>query len=170
MQENEQVKVEFNDTGEQKSVANIKHVLQTEFTSPKQAYNEIIQDPQNITEINGKKALIASYGSKLYQYVEDLYQPYFTDSGFKRFFVTYAFRYTLHSNDIQINVDNISIKRSQGQEEVYNFVVEVNYKKRGDSEKKYQIKGVASIPENGKIEKISYVNDGGLLTKIQKNS
>ena len=164
------VKVEYNVEADNKSVKSIAHVLKSEFTSPKQKYNEILKDPNNIMKINGQKVLKASNGSELYQYIEDLYQPYFTNSGFEKFFVASAFSYTLHSKEIQIKVDNISIKKNKNYKDDYDFVVNVKYKKAGDSEKNYKVKGLATIPEDGKIENIKYVDDGGLLKKIKKNT
>ncbi|MFJ8260623.1 hypothetical protein ACIQ4I_01495 [Rummeliibacillus sp. NPDC094406] len=164
------MKVDYNVEADNKSVKSIAHVLKSEFTSPKQKYNEILKDPNNIMKINGQKVLKASNGSELHQYIEDLYQPYFTNSGFEKFFVASAFSYTLHSKEIQIKVDNISIKKNKNYKDDYDFVVNVKYRKTGDSEKNYKVKGLATIPENGKIENITYVDDGGLLKKIKKNT
>ncbi|WP_102691922.1 hypothetical protein [Rummeliibacillus pycnus] len=164
------VKVEYNEDGDNKSIQSIAHVLKTEFTSPKQKYNDILKNPNNILKINGKKVLKASSGSELYQYIEDLYQPYFTNNGFEKFFVGSAFSYTLQSKDIQIKVDNISIKKNKDDQKNYDFVVNVKYKKVGGPEKKYKIKGLATLPEEGKIADITYLDDSGLKEKIEKNS
>ncbi len=61
-----------------KSIKSIEYVLKTEFSSPKKKYNQIVQNPANIAKIDGQRVLKAWNGSELYNYVEDLYQPYFT--------------------------------------------------------------------------------------------
>lgn len=155
---------------DKKSVQSIEEVLKSEFTSPKQKYNKIIQNPKNLTNIDGNIAVKASNGSELYKYVEGLYQPYFTQSGFEKFFMSTAFNYTLQSKDIHIKVDDIAIKKNKDNEEKFNFVVKVKYKKDGNDEKRYNIKGVATLPESGKISEIKYFDDGGLMDKIRKNS
>ncbi|MGG0655774.1 hypothetical protein [Rummeliibacillus pycnus] len=164
------VKVEYNVEGDNKSINSITHVLKSEFTSPKQKYNEILKNPQNLINMDGKKVLNASNGSELYQYIEELYQPYFTNTGFDKFFVGSAFSYTMHSKDVQIKVANISITKNKDYKDDYDFVVDVKYKKVGSPEKKYQITGLATIPEEGKIGAITYLDDGGLMENIKKNS
>ncbi len=163
------VMVEENENIVDKNVQSIKHVLKTEFTSPKQEYNKILHNPENFTIIEGKKILKASYGSELHNYVEGLYKPYFTKTGFSSFFVTSAFNYTLKSKDIKINVKDMEIEKTDKNHN-YHFVVSVNYKKGDHATKKYQIKGIATLPEEGKIAQITYKDDGGLLKNIKKNS
>lgn len=153
-----------------KSIKSIEYVLKTEFSSPKKKYNQIVQNPANIAKIDGQRVLKAWNGSELYNYVENLYQPYFTTVGFEKFFSTSAFSYTLQSSDVHIKVDHVSVKRSKDYKKNYDFVVHVKYKKGENPEKLYQIKGVAVLPEEGKIEKITYSDDGGLLENIKKNS
>lgn len=155
---------------DKKSIDSIEQVLKSEFTSPKQKYTKIIQNPKNLTYVDGKKVVKASNGSELYNYVEGLYQPYFTKAGFENFFVSNAFSYTLQANDIHIKVDNISIKQNEYDDTDFNFEVKVKYSKEGDGVKNYKIKGVATIPEKGKISKITYLDDGGLMQTIRKNS
>ena len=155
---------------DKKSVQSIEEVLKSEFTSPKQKYNKIIQNPKNLTNVDGKTVVKASSGSELYEYVEDLYQPYFTQSGFEKFFISSAFNYTLQSKDIHIKVDDIKIKKNKNDDEDFDFVVKVKYKEDGNTEKKYNIKGVATLPESGKISEIKYFDDGGLMDNIRKNS
>ena len=164
------VKVEYNEDGDNKSIQSIAHVLKTEFTSPKQKYNEIIKNPNNLLKINGKRVLKASSGSELYQYIEGLYQSNFTNQGFEKFFLESAFSYTLQSKDIQIKVDKISIKKNKNNQKHYNFVLNVKYKKAGGPEKNYKIKGLATLPKEGKIADITYLDDSGLKEKIIKNS
>lgn len=167
----DQVIVEKNDTIiDKKSVDSIEHVLTSEFTSPKQKYNKIIQNPKNLTIVDGEKAVKASNGSELYEYVEDLYKPFFTTTGFEKFFVSSAFRYTLQSKDIHIKVDDISIKRNKEHDKDYNFVINIKYQKKGNLDKQYKIKGIATLPEKGKISEIKYLDDEGLMKHIRKNS
>ena len=153
-----------------RSIKSIEYVLKSEFSSPKKKYNQIVQNPANITKVDGQRVLKAWNGSELYNYVEDLYQPYFTTVGFEKFFANTAFSYTLQSSNIHIKVDNISVKRSKNYNKSYNFVVNVKYKKGKNPEKYYQVKGVAKLPQDGKIEEITYSDDGGLLENIKKNS
>lgn len=155
---------------DKKSVDSIEQVLKSEFTSPKQEYNKIIQNPKNLTLVDGKQVIKASNGSELYNYIESLYQQYFTKTGFEKFFISTAFSYTLQAKDIHIKVDKISIKQNEYDDKAFNFEVKVKYSKDGNDEKNYKIKGVATIPEKGKISKITYLDDGGLKQKIRKSS
>ena len=45
---------------DKKSIDSIEQVLKSEFTSPKQKYNKIIQNPKNLTYVDGKKVIKAS--------------------------------------------------------------------------------------------------------------
>ena len=145
---------------DQKSVDSIEHVLTSEFTSPKLKYNKIIQNTKNFTIVGGEKVVKASSGSELYKYIEGLYKSSFTEAGFEKFFISSAFKYTLQSKDVHIKVD----------EQGYDFIVKVKYQKNGGTEKDYNIKGIVTLPEKGKISEITYLDDGGLMQKIKNNS
>ncbi|WP_146551655.1 hypothetical protein [Rummeliibacillus sp. SL167] len=155
---------------DQKSVDSIEHVLTSEFTSPKLKYNKIIQNSKNFTIVGGEKVVKASSGSELYKYIEGLYKSSFTEAGFEKFFISSAFKYTLQSKDVHIKVNDISIKKNKDDEQGYDFIVKVKYQKNGGTEKDYNIKGIVTLPEKGKISEITYLDDGGLMQKIKNNS
>lgn len=155
---------------DQKSVDSIEHVLTSEFTSPKLKYNKIIQNTKNFTIVGGEKVVKASSGSELYKYIEGLYKSSFTEAGFEKFFISSAFKYTLQSKDVHIKVNDISIKKNKDDEQGYDFIVKVKYQKNGGTEKDYNIKGIVTLPEKGKISEITYLDDGGLMQKIKNNS
>ena len=101
-------------------------------------------------------------------YLEETYEPYFTDSTFEQYtrtneldiFHTAADRY-----DYQLKVNDIDVEQNELTPTNYNFTVKLDYVDKDQEKKAIEVTGVA-IMRDDKIAKMSYLGDKQLLRSL----
>jgi galactitol-specific phosphotransferase system IIB component len=78
------------------------------------------------------------------------------------------FQTSASSNNYKINVESIDIKKVDSTDGAYDFIVNVVYNKEDVEEKIAQVSGRAYLYEEGKINYLKYLDDGGLSNALKQ--
>jgi len=144
------------------NLSTLEAVLENTFTGPNQELNRLSNDPENLTVI-GKNSETKNPESpnELVLYLEEMYQPHFTEETYNEYVGEYVFSYQAKEND-EMKVDNIDIKQKESNEIIYDFTANVEYQAEGNEAQVYELKGQANFSEEGKIKEFKLYSDDGL--------
>jgi hypothetical protein len=124
-----------------KNIQTIEFVLQNALTGPNDQLEQII-------EKEGLESLV--------KYQEDLYKEYFAnDTSYLEFVNNYASTLMIEPmrNDYKLKVKTIDFEKTDSEEIIYNFSVELQYQKEGSEKSEVEIvTGQANLNEEHKIE------------------
>ncbi|WP_281975220.1 hypothetical protein [Halobacillus litoralis] len=150
----------------------IESVLKQQFTGPDQELMDLLDDPENSTIIGNGETSNPEEPTRLDLYLEEKYQPYFSESMYDEFIGTYAMGYHVeaYNNDYQFEAENIDIENSDDAERAYDFIVKVLYKKEGTEESSSKVTGRININEKGEITNFRLMDDDGLSKLLRSSS
>ncbi len=155
------------------NVSTINTVIEHQFTGPDQELIELYNSPENGTEIGDGKEKSDEELEKpteLDLYLKEKYQSHFTENMYSKYIVTYALDYQLAAsmNDYKMEVNSINIEHNEKNEDIYDFTANVLYKKEENEQVIAKVSGRANIYEEGKIAKIQFLDDDGLLEALME--
>jgi len=158
-----------------KSEQAIRAVIEKEFNGPDEKYKalwEAMAEAQ--TSVKYSDDYEAFLESPEYQglmsYMEETYASYFTENGYDNFInSTPAFHYSNRDQDYELNTSNIEIAQSENGTTLYDFTFQVEYTGENGESEQFNFKGKAIAPEEGKIGKIEFLDQGGLLQELRNN-
>lgn len=170
-EENERKSEDVVDKNEQA----IRAVIEHEFNGPDEKYKTLwkaMEKGQNADmDSEEYEAFLESPEyQELMSYSEETYSPYFTANGYDNFInATPAFQYIMADQDYELNTSNIEIDQSENGTTLYDFDFQVEYKDENGESEQYNFSGNAIVPEEGKIGKIEYSDEDGLLQELRNN-
>ncbi|QOR64943.1 hypothetical protein IM538_13935 [Cytobacillus suaedae] len=134
-------------------------LIENEFTGPSDELKEIWDDfTSNSLEGNEWAA------KELEAFYEKRYKPYVADYYYKVFINAYALVPLLSA---EMNGYKLQSK-DEKTEDAYSFTVEVTYEKDGKDVGTVEVKGRINLDKDGKISRLLYLDDGGLLETLKK--
>ncbi|EPD50319.1 hypothetical protein HMPREF1210_02890 [Paenisporosarcina sp. HGH0030] len=167
---------------DEKNIAAITAVLEHDYTVPNEEY---IKSWENLTkkydEIYENDAEGTVYTSDptegtpereaYMDFFKKAYGPYFTDSEYD-FYINSLALHPHHMGEdysYEIKVLDIQVIKSKNPNTplTYDFTVLVEYTKKGEKSMEFKITGDAICPEEGKIGRIRFLDDGGLQKQDQ---
>lgn len=171
---------------EDKNIAAVRAVLESEFTVPNEEYiliqkninkkmNEI---SQSLPEGSGEFGTPADSAELLAykELVKETYGPYYTDNAYEQLIPTnQAFQYHLSTEleevRYQMKVSDIQVTQSENElaPKNYDFIAQVEYTNNDGKVSHHEIKGMAILSEVGKIGKFVIRDVGGLQQKIEED-
>jgi hypothetical protein len=145
----------------------ITKVLEHQFTGPDNEYMDLLWNPKYKTVVNNKEE-----NKEFDQYVEEVYGPYFTESGLNFFIATAMgtkYQTFAYENEYELILKDVTIKQNKDNQNLYTFAAIVGYKKSGE-ENTANVKGKVSFSakEEGEIARFEYGNDDGLSDELRK--
>lgn len=150
----------------------IRSVIEKEFNAPDEKYKELSDSMWETgieygDDAEGYKAFTESAEYKaVFNYTEDTYASYFTENGYDNFVnLGQAFYYTNFAGEYTLSTSDVEINQSENGETLYNFTFQVNFTDKNGETSQFDIKGNAIAPEEGKIGKIDFKDDGFKLTQ-----
>lgn len=168
---------EAEETGVQSEQA-IRAVIEKEFTGPDEKYIELwdaVVETDTSDSDMSQEEYVATLERPEYQelmsYMEETYAPYFTENGYDNFIRAFAFMYTRHDQEYELNTSNIEITQSENGETLYNFTFQVNYTDQYGESSQFDFAGRAIVSEEGKIGKIEFFDgyEDGLFQELINN-
>lgn len=145
----------------------IQAVLELQFDGPDEEFMSLIHDPQYTTIIEGSEV-----NPELDKYVQEEYGPYFTQFYVEAFLNTTGLIYpvTAYVSEYNLNLKDVVIEKFKDVSNRYTFVATVGYQQEGEEEKIADVSGsvLFSTDEKGKIGKLEYEEDNGLLEELNK--
>ncbi|WP_342541743.1 hypothetical protein MHH33_10960 [Paenisporosarcina sp. FSL H8-0542] len=104
----------------------------------------------------------------LVEYLSKIYSS-FSKEGLEDFIASFGFVYPAIAaeNGYELSVGEIEVVQDENELTSYNTSIVVHYKKEGGEQKTAIVKGIAKI-NDGPVEKIEILNDGGLKEDLQK--
>ena len=158
-----------------KSEQAIRAVIEGEFNGPDEKYKALwermaeAQIAVKDSEEN-KDFLESPEYQDLMNYTEETYASYFTENGYDYFInATPAFLYNTGNQEYELKPSNIEFAHSEKFPTHYDFTFQVEYTDANGESKIFNIKGNAIAPEEGKIGKIEYMDENGLIEEIRNN-
>ena len=158
-----------------KSVQAIRTVIEQEFNGPDEKYKalwEAMAEAQTSVKYSDdyEAFLESPEYQELMSYTEETYASYFTDNGYDNFInATPAFLYARADQDYELNTSNIEIAQSKNGTTLYDFTFQVEYTDENGETSQFNFKGNAIAPEEGKIGKIEYLDEDGLIQELRNN-
>ncbi len=142
----------------------IKTVLELDLNAPDEEAIRLLHEPYR-----SKEAEQANEGflEEYQKYTKETYGSYFTESGFEQFIMTnqaFMFHLATDRNVYQLKVKNSIVEQNEETPTNYNFTVSLDYEKKEEEKKEFEIRGIAIVRE-GKIAKITY-HDKDLLRSL----
>jgi hypothetical protein len=131
----------------------IKTVLEHSFTGPEQElieiWNDIHSDENEMEEIESAIGALNSYTS-------EKFKPYFADQGYNSFISSFGFTFLNYAyrNGYQLKLNSFEVETSEVKDNIYNFLLEVQYQKEDSAEQVVNVTGEANINEDGLISKM----------------
>lgn len=147
----------------------IENVLQEQFSGPDQKLMDLLNDPANATVIgeNEGEYAVGDTITDVDVYLEEKYGAYFTEEMYDKFIGAFAlgFQTTAYQHGYQLEVTEIDTQQKDS-DDAYTFEVMVQYKNE-ERENNTEVTGEANINDQGKITRILYHDDGGLLEAMR---
>lgn len=148
----------------------IHYVLSQEFNGPNKQFIKLKTNPATISD---EEAIPSNDGLEtiyLYEFLENTYGPYFTESGFENF-VPYAYFYHLgeESSSYQFTLGKVDIEKSKEAPSQYELKFEVNFTNSIGVSQNFPMTGIAEFAENGKLQDIEFEDPEGLSVTILEN-
>lgn len=163
----------------------IKAVLAYEFTGPNESYlrlqrllsaksEEIMKQQQEGLEFKSDPLQGSPELVTYEKFVEQTYAPFFTESTFETFKLmafSYHFPFAgMENPQYRMAIEDIRIKQNEQNTKLYQFTAQVEYENPHGQTSAYEINGSAIFSEAGKIGRVDFQNDSGLLEAIQKDT
>ncbi|MFC7064178.1 hypothetical protein [Halobacillus seohaensis] len=154
------------------NVTTIETVLNQQFTGPDQKLIDLLDDPENSTIIGNGETTTPEEPTQLDLYLEEKYQPYFSESMYDEFIGTYATGYhaSAYNNGYKFEIEKMGIENVEATEGAYDFTVNVLYNKEGTEERNSKVTGRININEEGEITKFRLMDDEGLSKSLRSRS
>lgn len=98
----------------------------------------------------------------LFDKLEELYQPYFTEDAYQNLLNERAFaKYHLEAeeNNYTLKVNSIDIDKSKSDDTKYDFTIHIKYAPATGEGKTVDIQGAAQFSEDGKINYLNFFSD-----------
>lgn len=129
----------------------IENVLTTQINGPSQEMKEMLA-PENAEVIGSSE----DQQTDLEAYLEETYQPYFTNNMFVTFAGAYALAYLAPavSNGFELQVESLKVEQ-QDESHVYDFTVQVTYEK-DEVSGVTDVTGTVHMNKSGRISKMTY--------------
>jgi hypothetical protein len=155
-------------TSVQRNKEAITKILELEFTGPDEKLIDLMWNPKYKTVVNGQEE-----NKELDQYLEEIYGPYFTDSGLQSFIAAFGgtqYQTYAYNAGYKLSFKSVTTEQNENNPRLYTFVAKVGYHKNGEEEKTVNVEGkvLISTKEEGKIAQFQYGNDEGLLDKLRE--
>lgn len=164
--------VDFSEEKVEHSKQAIRAVIEKEFNAPDEKYKELSEEMWEAgaaygDDAEGYKAFTESPEYKaVFNHTEDTYASYFTENGYDNFVNQgQAFYYTNFAGEYTLNASDIEINQSENGDTLYNFTFQVDLTDKNGETSQFDLKGNAIVPEEGKIGKIEFKDDGFKLTQ-----
>lgn len=160
----------------EKSKESIQAVIEEEFNGPDEEYvalSEAAMDAQSSATTQEEfDALQETPVWKNYMnYMTETYASYFTENGYDNFLkVTPAFIYSGFDGDYDLTASDIKISQNEHNPKMYQFTFQVDYKNTNGEVQPYSFEGEAIASEEGKIEKLQFLDKDGLLTAMNEDT
>jgi hypothetical protein len=132
------------------NITTIETVLEHSFTGPEneliEIWNDIHSDENGIEEIESAMGALNAYTS-------DKFKPYFAEEGYNSFISSFGFAFLdyAYRNGYQLKLNNFEAETSEVKDNIYNFSLEIQYKKEDSAEQVVNVTGQANINEDGLI-------------------
>ncbi|MBZ5199840.1 hypothetical protein HU147_01315 [Planomicrobium chinense] len=158
-----------------KSKESIQAVIEEEFNGPDEKYKELssaAMEAQN--KVETQEEFDALQQTPVWQdymnYMADTYASYFTANGYDNFLnATPAFMYSGFDNDYEMAASDIKISQNEHNPKMYKFTFAVEYKNADGETALYNFEGEAFASEEGKIEKLQFLDKEDLLGHMNEN-
>lgn len=158
-----------------KSEQAIRTVIEKEFNGPDEKYKELwdaaMEAQNNVENQEEFDALQETPVWKNYMnYMAETYASYFTENGYDNFLnTTPAFMYSGFEGDYDLTASNIEISQNENNLKMYQFTFQVDYKNAKGEVHPYSFEGEAIASEEGKIEKLQFLDKDDLLTSMNED-
>lgn len=154
-----------------KDEAVIQAFIEKHFNGPDKKYRELWNAAMEIqtAEMNEEDYNAWMNGPEytaLTDYMSDTYALYFTENTYDAFSKTEAFAYSFSDQAYKITPSAIEIKQNEIEKTLYNFTFHVIYENETGEKETFEYEGKAIVPIEGKIGKIQFNDQEGLLQKI----
>ncbi|WP_433750402.1 hypothetical protein [Falsibacillus pallidus] len=134
----------------------IKSYLENEFNGPDKDLEKILKD-------YGKNE---ESGKQLQTYYKDKFKPYLYNEKYQDLINTYdplLWLQTAYAKGYKLKVKDIKVENTDSNDKTaYDFNVQVQYTKDGESSKTAKVHGLINVSDDGKIARIRNLDDGGL--------
>jgi hypothetical protein len=146
----------------------IKEVLEHEFTGPDEELMELMWNPEYRTVVNNREE-----NKELDKYLEEIYGPYFTDSGLHSFLAAFGgtqYQTFAYNAGYKLIFKGVTTEQDKNNPNLYTFAARVGYQKSGEEEETVNVEGKVSFStkEEAKIGAFKYGNDEGLSDKLRE--
>ncbi|WKA56518.1 hypothetical protein [Planococcus shixiaomingii] len=159
----------------EKSRETIKAVIEEEFNGPDEKYKELWEAAMEAqSNAETQEEFDALQETPVWQdymnYMADTYATYFTENGYDNFLnATPAFMYSGFDGDYAMTASDIKISQNEHNPKMYQFTFLVEYKNANGEVNPYQFEGEALASEEGKIEKLQFLDKDDLLTDMNED-
>ncbi|TWT13192.1 hypothetical protein [Planomicrobium sp. CPCC 101079] len=163
------------EAGVAKSKETIQAVIEEEFNGPDETYRELWEaamEAQN--KATTQEEFDALQETPVWQnylnYMADMYASYFTENGYDNFLnATPAFMYSGFDGEYELAASDIKISQNEHNPKMYQFTFQVEYKNANGEVQPYSFEGEAIASEEGKIEKLQFLDKDDLLTEMNED-
>jgi hypothetical protein len=159
-----------------KSKETIQAVIEEEFNGPDEKYKEVweaaMEAQNNATTQEEFDALQQTPVWQNYMnYMAETYASYFTENGYDNFLnATPAFMYSGFDGSYDLTASDIRIRQNEHNLKMYQFTFQVDYKNANGEVQPYSFEGEAMASEEGKIEKLQFLDKDDLLRDLNEDS
>ncbi|MBB5178802.1 MULTISPECIES: hypothetical protein [Planococcus] len=159
----------------EKSKETIQAVIEEEFNGPDEKYKEVweaaMEAQNNVTTQEEFDALQQTPVWQNYMnYMAETYAASFTENGYDNFLnATPAFMYSGFDGDYDLTASDIKISQNENNLKMYQFTFQVDYKNANGEIQPYLFEGEAMASEEGKIEKLQFLDKDDLLTAMNED-
>ena len=155
----------------------IRAVIEEEFNGPDEEYKEVLNAAMEaqVSEeyMDDYEAYLESPEYQAFMnYMEETYASYFTENGYEHFInSTPAFMYSGFEQEYELTPSAIEITQNEAEETLYDISFQVAYTDGNGESSDYHFEGSATVPEEGKIGKIEYLDgyEDGLHQALTNN-
>lgn len=159
----------------EKTKETIQAVIEEEFNGPDKKYKELSEaamEAQN--NIETQEEFDALQETPIWQdytdYMVDTYASYFTENGYDLFLTaTPAFIYSDFDGDYNLTASDINISQNKNNLNMFQFTFQVDYENANGEVQSYSFEGEAIASEEGKIEKLQFLDKDDLLAEMNED-
>jgi hypothetical protein len=104
---------------------------------------------------------------ELEAYTKELFEQYVTSEYYKEFPNIYGFHYllTAYWSEYELQVNKIDIEKTDSDEDIYDFTIELQYQKLNEEPETEVITGQANMNDEHKMERFD-IRDNGFLESV----
>lgn len=155
-------------TIQDENLSTLESVLENTFTGPNKELTMLLEDPENLTVIGEDGENNSPENpTKLDLFLESMYQPHFTQDMYNEYIGKYALSY-FPPESSQMIVGGMEVEQKNAKENIYDFIVSVQFQKEGNESKVYKIVGQTNFSKEGKIVKLKISSDNGLSSALRE--